>query len=46
MHLWLMPNGELLFFFCILVDKNKPFWIEAGFIEDLRKTELKEEVNK
>jgi hypothetical protein len=45
MHLWLMPKEEFLFFFGILVGKNKPFWIEAGFIDDSRKTELKEEVN-
>jgi hypothetical protein len=41
-----MPNGEFLFFFGILVGKKKQFWIEAGFIEDLRKTDLKEEVSK
>ena len=28
------------------INENKPFLIKAGFIEDLRKTELKEEVNK
>jgi len=28
----LVADGELLFFFGILVGKNKPFSIEAGFI--------------
>lgn len=35
------PDAKYLFFMDYIDGKTKPFWMEAGFIEELRKTELK-----
>lgn len=35
------PDAKYLFFLDYINQKTKPFWMEASFIEELRKTELK-----
>ncbi len=37
---WVTPDGKFLFFLGIGAGENMPFWIETGFIEDLRKAAL------
>jgi ankyrin repeat protein len=37
---WVTPDGKYLFFDGILANENQPFWVEASFIDDLRKIEL------
>jgi hypothetical protein len=37
---WVTPDGKYLFFLGTLAGENMPFWVEAGFIEDLRKAAL------
>jgi ankyrin repeat protein len=37
---WVTPDGKYLFFAGIVAGENMPFWVEAGFIEDLRKAAL------
>jgi len=34
------PDGKYLFFIAALDGMNRPYWADAGFIEDLRKKEL------
>jgi ankyrin repeat protein len=37
---WVTLDGKYLFFAGIVAGENMPFWVEAGFIEDLRKAAL------
>lgn len=37
---WVTPDGKYLFFAGIVAGENAPFWVEAGFIDDLRKAAL------
>jgi ankyrin repeat protein len=37
---WVTPDGRYLFFIADCAGESKPFWVDAGFIEDLRKTEF------
>jgi Tol biopolymer transport system component len=37
---WVSQDGKYLFFLSDHANQPRPFWIEAGFIEELRKAEL------
>ena len=37
---WVTPDGKYLFFNGIVAGENEPFWVDASFIDDLRKIEL------
>jgi ankyrin repeat protein len=37
---WVTPDGKYLFFEGTLAAENEPYWVDASFIEDLRKVEL------
>jgi hypothetical protein len=37
------PDGKYLFFVCSIDGKYAPFWVDASFIQDLRKEALKDD---
>jgi ankyrin repeat protein len=37
---WVSSDGKYLFFLGRYIDEDKPFWVDAGFIEELRKAEF------